>query len=647
MPVSKRLFRCARKSARGDGAPERIERRVERHRPGGERAGLVAAQDVDAAEVLDRREVLHDHLLARHPDRALRERDGRDHRQELGREPDRERHREEQRLERDRGPSAEVHDQDEQHQEEHRLQDQHAEASRAALELGLLRARGQARRRCRRRRCRRPVAKTTAVAGPAHDRGAEEDEVGRVGAGRRRARRASRTFSAGSDSPVSAACCTWRSRASSRRASAGTRSPAASRITSPDTISAARQLAPARRRGARWRSARSAPGAASTARSERNVCQKLRPALSKHDRADDRGVGDLAEERRRGAGDEQDHDERIRGRATRSSSTCARSKPRRRDLVGAGALLGAGARPPRSRVPARARRRAASEPDRLTVRTSTRRRGSLRGRSAAPPRAAPARSPAASAARTSCRAAAAWRRARSRSRRRAGGASRRSCPRRCRARPAPRPASSRPTPRRSSRTRAEKADRRRDRAQRDVERERVEREDRELEQRRSRRAAAARTGCRAAPRAALRVTSRAPGQRSSQRGGRSQRLPAQREHRQRDAGREQAEHAARAAGSARRSSPWRHRMTTVASVASEVAEVVGDEPRQHGRDRGRARDASPLQAAHHQQRAAHPDRGQRLVGEELGQAERHERSQPRPAAAVGERALPDGAAAHT
>ena len=86
IPVSNWLFRCARKSAPIRRASERIERRVERHRPRGERARLVAAEDVDAAEVLDRREVLHDHLLARHPDRALRERDRRDHRQELRRE---------------------------------------------------------------------------------------------------------------------------------------------------------------------------------------------------------------------------------------------------------------------------------------------------------------------------------------------------------------------------------------------------------------------------------------------------------------------------------------------------------------------------------------------------------------------------------
>ena len=55
------------------GRAEWIERGVERHRPRRERAGLVAAEDVDAPEVLDRGEVLHDHLLARHPDGALRE----------------------------------------------------------------------------------------------------------------------------------------------------------------------------------------------------------------------------------------------------------------------------------------------------------------------------------------------------------------------------------------------------------------------------------------------------------------------------------------------------------------------------------------------------------------------------------------------
>ena len=66
----------------------------------GEGAGLVAAQHVDAAEVLHRRQVLDDDVPPRHPHCALRQRDGGDHRQELGRQPDRQRDREQQRLER-------------------------------------------------------------------------------------------------------------------------------------------------------------------------------------------------------------------------------------------------------------------------------------------------------------------------------------------------------------------------------------------------------------------------------------------------------------------------------------------------------------------------------------------------------------------
>ena len=90
----------------------------------------------------------------------------------------------------------------------------------------------------------RPVATTSAVAVPLTTDVPEEAPRCRRRAGCGAAGVAgAASFSAGSDSPVSAACCTWRSRASSSRASAGTRSPAASRITSPGT-SSRRGLAP-------------------------------------------------------------------------------------------------------------------------------------------------------------------------------------------------------------------------------------------------------------------------------------------------------------------------------------------------------------------------------------------------------------------
>jgi hypothetical protein len=92
----------------------RIHGPLELHDAGRERARLVAAQNIDAPEILDRRQVLHDDLVARHPQRALRERHGADHRQELRRQAHPQRHREQQRFERvvlEDNP----HQQDEQH----------------------------------------------------------------------------------------------------------------------------------------------------------------------------------------------------------------------------------------------------------------------------------------------------------------------------------------------------------------------------------------------------------------------------------------------------------------------------------------------------------------------------------------------------
>ena len=64
-----------------------------------ERAGLVRAQHVHGAEVLDGVEALDDDLLPRHRQRTLREIDRNDHRQHLGRQADRHGDREQQRLE--------------------------------------------------------------------------------------------------------------------------------------------------------------------------------------------------------------------------------------------------------------------------------------------------------------------------------------------------------------------------------------------------------------------------------------------------------------------------------------------------------------------------------------------------------------------
>jgi hypothetical protein len=103
------------------------------HRQG---PGLVAAEDVHAAEVLDGRELLDDDLLLRHADRPARQGDRDDHGQELGRQPDREGDGEQERLQ--QIPAQHRVDQEhEQHEEHDDLEDQEAELPGAALELGL------------------------------------------------------------------------------------------------------------------------------------------------------------------------------------------------------------------------------------------------------------------------------------------------------------------------------------------------------------------------------------------------------------------------------------------------------------------------------------------------------------------------------
>ena len=54
----------------------------------GERAGLVGAEDVHGAEIVDRGKALHDHAARCEPPRPIGESHGDHHRQELGREAD-------------------------------------------------------------------------------------------------------------------------------------------------------------------------------------------------------------------------------------------------------------------------------------------------------------------------------------------------------------------------------------------------------------------------------------------------------------------------------------------------------------------------------------------------------------------------------
>ena len=153
-----------------------------------------------------------------------RQRHRRDHRQELGRQPDGERDGEQQRLERPadaaRGSTTMMNS-----TRKKTVRRMRTPKRRRPRSNSVSGARAPAARRCRRTPCARPVAR--------HDRRRRAADDGRA----ERRRVAPTSFSAGIDSPVSAASCTCRSRASTRRASAGTRSPAVRRTTSPGTSS--------------------------------------------------------------------------------------------------------------------------------------------------------------------------------------------------------------------------------------------------------------------------------------------------------------------------------------------------------------------------------------------------------------------------
>ena len=108
---------------------------LEDHLVLGQRAGLVGAQHVHRAEVLDRVETLDDHLLLAHRDRALRQAHRDDHRQHLGRQAHGDGHREEERL----SPVAlgeAVDDEHQRHHHEHEAQQQPGEAGDVAIERG-------------------------------------------------------------------------------------------------------------------------------------------------------------------------------------------------------------------------------------------------------------------------------------------------------------------------------------------------------------------------------------------------------------------------------------------------------------------------------------------------------------------------------
>ena len=111
----------------------------------GQRARLVGAQDVHAAEVLDGLEAADDDAAFAHRPGAGGKGHADDRRQQLRRQPDRQRHGEQQRLDH-RPVEQQVHRQHEEDDDDHHADEQIAELPHAAREVGLGRARPQPRR---------------------------------------------------------------------------------------------------------------------------------------------------------------------------------------------------------------------------------------------------------------------------------------------------------------------------------------------------------------------------------------------------------------------------------------------------------------------------------------------------------------------
>jgi len=101
----------------------------------GQRAGLVRAQYIHAAEVVDRAEPLDDDMRAGHAQGAARERDRDNHRQQFGCEPDRE--GDGKWKARKPGPvEQQIDQQHEQHQDLGEPDDQQPEPAGALIERG-------------------------------------------------------------------------------------------------------------------------------------------------------------------------------------------------------------------------------------------------------------------------------------------------------------------------------------------------------------------------------------------------------------------------------------------------------------------------------------------------------------------------------
>ena len=109
----------------------------------GQGTGLVGAEDIDGAEVLDRRQTFDDDLFLGHGQRPLGQVDGDDHRQHLRRQADRDGQTKEQGLQPVALGQSDDHEDGEDHQH-HEADHQPGKGADPLVEAGLLRTPGQA-----------------------------------------------------------------------------------------------------------------------------------------------------------------------------------------------------------------------------------------------------------------------------------------------------------------------------------------------------------------------------------------------------------------------------------------------------------------------------------------------------------------------
>ena len=233
MPVSKAALRKASRRISSEGRLCRVQDVAQNDGAFGQRARLVGAKDIHAAEVLDRVQAADDDATLAHGPGTGGKGHADDRRQQLRRQADRERHGEQQGLDH-RAVEKQIHRQHEQDDDDHHADEQIAELAHAAREVGLGRPRSQP---CRDRPELGPAAglDDENLRRAAADRGAEKDGIGPRRKGASGGTIPGR-FSTGKDSPVMLASLTRKSCASITRPSAGIRLPAESRMRSPGTI---------------------------------------------------------------------------------------------------------------------------------------------------------------------------------------------------------------------------------------------------------------------------------------------------------------------------------------------------------------------------------------------------------------------------